>query len=271
MATSVAADHWHAHARQWSQIGGPLRPCHEDVALMAGWLGPQPGRGLLLGVTPELTALSAQLVAQDRDGAMIERLWRPRTPQQTAQHGDWLAPPGDPGQFDFAAGDGSLNVLAYAADYARLFERLRERVRDGGLVLLRVFCTPEPDQAETPAAVLEAARAGAIGSFHAFKWRLAMALVARQPQANPNIAVRAIHQHFDAVVPDRGQLAIAAGWPVADIDTIDVYRDSALTYSFPTRTALRAVLPDYCTEIGSASGTYELAERCPVIALRLRR
>ena len=260
-------DHWQAHARQWQHIGAPLRPCAEDVALMAGWLGQRPGHGLLLGVTAELTALSDRLLALDRDGAMIERVWRPRTPQQTAQRGDWLeiAPQGP--HFDFAAGDGSLNVLADAGQYRQLFDHLRPRLRDGGLVVLRVFCTPE--QGETPEAVLAAARRGGIGSFHAFKWRLAMAMVAQQGDAT--IAVERIGQRFGQLVPDRAGLAALAGWPAADIDTIDVYRDSTVAYSFPTRAQLRLALPDYCEEIGSAHGSYELAECCPVIALRMRR
>ena len=268
MVTEIR-DHWQAHAQQWSRIGSPLRPSDEDVALMANWLGGQPGHGLLLGVTAELTVLSDSLLAQDRDAAMIARLWRPRTPQQMARQGDWLAPVDDPDQFDFAAGDGSLNAIAYADEYVCLFERLRERLRDGGLLLLRVFCTPE--QAETPHAVLAAARRGDIGSFHAFKWRLAMAIVAQQGADDANICVDRIYRQFQELVTDRAQLAASAGWLAADLDTIDVYRDSPTIYSFPTRSQLRAALPDYFEEIGSGSGSYELAERCPVIALRLRR
>ena len=265
--TSVLKDHWGAHACQWSHIGSPLRPGQQDVALMAGWLGDNPGYGLLLGVTPELMVLSDRMVAQDRDRTMLDRVWRPRTPQQTAQQGDWLADADDGLQFDFAVGDGSLNMLAYADDYKQLFLRLRQRVRDGGLLLVRVFCAPE--QSESLKVVLAAAVQGSIGSFHAFKWRLAMAMVAQQHDAN--ISVQLIHQGFEELVADRGQLAQAAGWALADIDTIDAYRDSDLAYSFPTRTALRLALPDYCEEIGSACGSYEMAERCPVIALRIRR
>jgi hypothetical protein len=268
MATE-SKDHWQAHAQQWSRIGSPLRPSDEDVALMAGWLGERPGHGLLLGVTAELTALSDSLLAQDRDGAMIARLWRPRTPQQTARQADWLDAASDDTLFDFAAGDGSINAIAYADEYSRLFARLRERLHDKALLVLRVFCTPE--QGETPEAVLAAARQGGIGSFHAFKWRLAMAIVAGQ--GDPNIRVHDIREQFQALVAeaDRAELAAAAGWLAADIDTIDVYRDSPTVYSFPTRSQLRAALPSYCEEIGSGSGTYELAERCPVIAFRFHR
>lgn len=268
--TTESKDHWRAHAQQWSRIGSPLRPSDEDVALMAGWLGgqpDQPGHGLLLGVTPELTVLSDSLLALDRDGAMIARLWRPRTPRQTAQQADWLDAASDDARFDFAAGDGSINAIAYADDYSRLFARLRERLRDNALLVLRVFCTPE--HGETPEAVLAAANQGGIGSFHAFKWRLAMAMVARR--RDPNICVHDIREQFQALVPDRARLAAAAGWPAADIDTIDVYRDSPTVYSFPTRSQLRAALPDYCEEIGCGNGTYELAERCPVIAFRFHR
>lgn len=263
-AAAPAHDHWQRHARQWSHIGSPLRPSEEDVALMRQLLGEDPGRGLLLGVTPELTALSDEMVAVDRDAAMIDRLWRPRGKGHMAMQADWLTLPLAGRHFDFAVGDGSLNVLRHVEDYRRLFCQMRRQLRDGGLLVLRVFCAPA--LAETPEQVHAAALRREIGSFHAYKWRLAMALVARDGSAN--VPVAAIHAAFELLAPRRSDFADLAGWALADVDTIDVYRGSGLSYSFPTLEQLRLALPGNCEEVALRHGGYELAERCPVIALR---
>ncbi|NHZ96938.1 class I SAM-dependent methyltransferase [Massilia sp. CCM 8734] len=267
MAAAGAADHWQAHARQWSLIGGPLRPGEDDLAIMRTILGPEPGLGLLLGVTPELTVLSERLVAVERDAAMIERHWAPRGSGQSVRQGDWLELPLARDSVDFAVGDGSLNMLCHAAGYARLFAQLHSCLRDQATLALRVFTAP--DRPETPDQVADAAMRGAIGSFHAFKWRLAMALVAQAGE--PNIAVSDIRAAFDRLLPERGMLAARAGWPRADIDTIDAYCGSSAVYSFPTLAQLRASIPAAYQELGVFHGSYELAQCCPIVALRLHK
>lgn len=267
MAAPASADHWQAHARQWSRIGSPLRPGEEDVAIMRAILGAAPGVGLLLGVTPELTALSERLISVERDAAMIERHWAPRGSGQCVRMGDWLELPLAPDSVDFAAGDGSLNMLRHAGAYTRLFGQLHACLRDQAALALRVFSAPE--HPETPQQVLDDALCGAIGSFHAFKWRLAMALVAQA--GDPNIAVSAIGEAFGRLAPSRDTLAQLAGWPRADIDTIDAYRSSPAVYSFPTLAQLRAAIPAGFEEVGVFYGSYELAQCCPVIALRLHK
>ena len=52
--------------------------------------------------------------------------------------------------------------------------------------------------------------AGEIRSFHAFKWRLAMAIVAEA--ADPNIRVETIRDVFIREFPDRAMLAETTGW-----------------------------------------------------------
>lgn len=259
-------DHWHAHARQWASIGSPLRPGTEDLALMRQMLGPVPGRGLLLGVTPELTSLSEKMVAVDRDAAMIARIWRPRTQSQMVMQDDWLELPMPGEEFDFAVGDGCLNVLAYR-DYRRLYAQLQRQLRNAALLVVRVFAAPE--RAETPAMVLQAALRRQIGSFHAFKWRLAMAVTAER--GHPDLPVAHLYQRFAMLVPERAALAGATGWSADEIGTIEVYRGSGLSYSFPTLAQLQQSLPAYCHQLSVACGSYELAERCPVIALRFEK
>ncbi|MDQ1923222.1 class I SAM-dependent methyltransferase [Massilia pseudoviolaceinigra] len=267
MTAAGVADHWQAHARQWSRIGGPLRPGEEDLAIMRTIVGPEPGLGLLLGVTPELSALSERLIAVERDGAMIDRHWAPRGSGQSVRQGDWLELPLARDSIDFAAGDGSLNMLHHAAGHVRLFAQLHTCLRDRATLALRVFTAPE--RHETPGQVVDDALRGAIGSFHAFKWRLAMALVAQA--GDPNIAVTAICNAVDLRLPDRDTLAVRAGWPRADIDTIDAYRGSLALYCFPTLAQLRATIPAAYEELGIFHGSYELAQCCPIVALRLHK
>jgi hypothetical protein len=72
---------------------------------------------------------------------------------------------------------------------------------------------------------------------------------------------------FDAVVPDRAALAARLGWPRAAIDAVDVYRGSALVYSFPTLDEVRAALAPWFTEHTCHVPAYELGDRCPTLVL----
>jgi SAM-dependent methyltransferase len=266
-----SASHWRAHARQWSLIGSPLRPHTDDIAIVRDWLDTTtaPGaRGALLGVTPELAQATAHraIVAIDRERAMIDLLQR-AIPFESARaiQGDWLALPLAARSLAFALGDGSFNLLRYPRDYHALFGELRRVMCEDAALIVRVFA--RPDAEETCAAVLAAAFAGRIGNFHAFKWRFAMALVARN--RHPDIGVADIHREFDAWVPDRDALALGAGWTRAAIDTIDVYRGSDAVYSFPTLEEWRVVAARHGRELACAHGRYELAERCPLLLHRM--
>lgn len=263
--------HWAAHARQWSLVGSPLRPHADDVAIVRDWLDTTtaPGAcGVLLGATPELAQPATQrsVIALDRERAMLDMLQRIGPAQNThAIQGNWLAPPFADHSVDFALGDGSFNLLSYPRDYHALFGALHCVMRTDGALIVRLFA--RPDDEETCAAVIAAAFESRIGSFHAFKWRFAMALVARN--RHPDIGVADIHREFDAWVPDRDALALDAGWTRSAIDTIDVYRDADAVYSFPTLEEWRVVAARYGREVACVHGRYELAERCPLLLYRM--
>jgi SAM-dependent methyltransferase len=287
---TAAADHWSAHARQWSLIDSPLRPHADDIAAMHVLLQeqlrqPSPPNelscGLLLGVTPELTELNANIIAIDRTRAMLDMLHSHTRPSQNetslsrdhaanktqrSVHGNWLALPFALHSIDFAVGDGSFNLLRYPQDYHALFGQLRGALKPGALLVARIFTAPA--LGETFAAVVVDAYAQRIGSFHAFKWRFAMALV--EHNRNPNICVADIYREFNAWIPDRQTLAESSGWPGSVIDTIDVYRDSAAIYSFPTAEEWSVIAARYSEEVSCVTGNYELAERCPIFAQRFR-
>lgn len=218
---------------------------------------------LLLGVTPELTSLPGRMVAVDLNAAMINAIWSGNSPGHNVVQGDWLHLPFAAYTFNAAIGDGCLSLLSFPSQYEQLFGELRKVLKPGGKVLFRMFASP--DEAESVTDVRDAALGGRIGSFHAFKWRLAMAMAAEA--GNPNVDVIAIHKTFNRLLPDRQRLALASGWSAEDIATIDVYRGSVAVYSFPTLAQLRLTIPQGFRETGVEQGSYELAERCPTLML----
>lgn len=274
MTEKAASDHWPRHARQWALVGPPLRPCAEDTAVVeaavAAWAGAtgHPPRALVLGVTPELVGMrwpaGSAVTAIDRSAAMIAAMRRADlSAAATALQADWRALPCTAASVDVAVGDGSLSCLAFPGDYHRFAGELaRVLVPDGELVL-RLFASPVARETLDEVAAALAARG--IASFHAFKWRLAMAIA-----GGGDVAVADIARAFDRVVPDaaaRAALAVHTGWPLAVIATIDAYRGSDLVYSFPTRgDAVAALAPHFTVRAGHAP-TYELGERCPTIVL----
>jgi len=256
-----AMDHWPLHARNWARVGPPLRPCAEDVAIVAEQIG---GRSdvLILGVTQELVAMplpeGSTITCVDRDQAMIDRLFSPG-PGRRAFAGDWRALPLPAASIDLVVGDGAASLLAFPADYRALAAELVRVVRPGGLVVLRLFASVEP---ETLDDVRDAI--ATIGSFDALKWRIAMAI--QSPERA--VPVAAIREAFDRIVPDRAALAARTGWRREVIDHIDVYRGSPAIYSFPTVDEVIAAFAPVA-EIARIFPSYELGERCPTVVWRV--
>jgi SAM-dependent methyltransferase len=263
----VSTSHWADLQSRWARLGPPLRPNREVAEGMARAIAGHDRRVLLLGVTPELAELGDELIGVDINEAMIAHIWPGDSQRRRAVKGDWLDLPFPHGHFTAAIGDGSLNALTYPEGHRRLYGQLAAVLQPGGRFVVRLF--KSPDRGEPLAAVRAAALAGKIGSFHAFKWRLAMAIVAASDSAN--IPVRRILEAFEREFPDRAGLGAAAGWPAAEIDTIDAYRNSAEVYNFPTFVQLCAALPDcFVNPRLIPTGSYELAERCPLVAMELR-
>jgi SAM-dependent methyltransferase len=244
-------DHWPLHARQWALVGPPLRPSDEDVAIVRAE-AQRPARTLLLGVTPELAALDlGELVAIDHAQAMIDAIF-PAGPGRRAVVGDWTRVPLPDGWADLVLGDGCLSCLTYPHGYHALAAELDRVLAPGGRVIVRLFAAPA--RRET----IDEIAAADCGSFHVFKWRLAMAV----GHERGNVRVAEIWRAFEAMVPDRDALP----WPRAVIETIDAYRDSSLSYSFPTEDEVVAALAPFTPARRFVPG-YELGVRCPTVIL----
>jgi SAM-dependent methyltransferase len=261
-----SSNHWNAFYQRWKGLPPPLRP-HADVVCAIRENLPAGGDPvLLLGVTPELATIAPNLLAVDRSEMMIAKVWPGNAAGCRVRRDDWLTMELPPHSFAAAIGDGSLNAVTYPDGQEQVYRQLLRFVKPGGRLLFRVYLTPWPG--ETIDQVAATAWNKAQGTFHAFKWRLMMALVARSGVAN--VAVADVRELFISLFPDRLKLAAASGWSEADIDSIDVYKDSTEVYSFPTERQFLSLVPKTIRHVKlMPAGTYELAGRCPIAVMSL--
>jgi SAM-dependent methyltransferase len=264
----ATASHWSVYHRHWERLEPPLRVNPEVVAGYTAVIGASTDRVLLQGVTPELADVGASLVAIDRSPAMVGAIWPGDTDRRRSVLGNWFDLPFRARSFGAVMGDAGLSILEFPLSQARIFEELARVLRPGGMVAMRVFRLPE--RCESVTSLREAAFAGRVGRFQAFKLRLAMAIVSGA--AVPNVPVRRIHEVFDREFPDRVALSKGTGWSLDDIATIDLYENSAEVYCFPTERQFTSVVPPAFAPVRFVTvGTYELAERCPLLVTERRR
>lgn len=260
-ATPAERDnHWGRYHRLWQRLGPPLRPPPEVVEALQRAIAER-APCALLGVTPELAGIGAELTAIDRDPQMIAALWPGDTTTRRAVIGDWLDFPAALTGLGAVIGDGSLNVLPNAGAHTALMLELRRVLAPGGRAAVRVFVRPLA--AETTSAVLQTAALSE--SFHGFKWRLAMAICADSGAAS--VPVREILRVFRQHIPDPQGWMKRLGWPGQALATIEVYESSLEVYSFPTRQELEASVPSGLHLSWRDVAGYELAERCPLAVL----
>lgn len=226
----------------------------------------------LLGVTPEIATArwlrDIDLLAAERVRVMIDSVWPGDTDSRWAICADWLHAPFPDEDFDLTIGDGCLTAVGFPDDLSRLLASVHRCLRHGGCLMLRLFCRPEV--AETPDAVITALRSGEIGSFHAFKWRLAMAL--QGVDDAPDVGVDAVWQVWNAARIDARALVEASGWSLAQIGTIEFYRGSPARYNFMRfEETIRHLQHAGFDLVATRVGRYELAESCPHVLLRKRR
>jgi SAM-dependent methyltransferase len=223
-------DHRREYHRAWSNLTPPWRPHPDAVTAVRREIADRSGRILLLGVTPELADIAPDLVALDRNHSMVVHVWPGNTPTRHAIVGDWRNGNFAPNSFSTCVGDGSLCGLHWPGELRGVLTGLSHVLRCGGRFVCRVYVPPSAS--ESISAVNDAVLSGAIGGFHAFKMRLAMALSGQRPERR--VCVRDILGQFDRLFPDRDELVRLTGWHRHEIDTIDFYRGSAVVFNFPT-------------------------------------
>jgi len=251
---------WRNFAGVYGRLGPPLRPSASDVANLGRSIAHEGKRILLLGVTPELSALGSELVAVDNSPLMIERVWPGDGPKRRAIFGDWTDLPFAAATFDAAIGDASLNAAPELVD--EVLGEVKRVLLPEGKAAFRLFCAPE--EPETLEWIAHEVRAGWKGNLHALKWRIAMNLAAARPRAM--VPVEEILVAFNGMFPDRARLAAQTGWLQDDIATLDAYAGAQHSLGFPTLRALLEAIGRHFLEVCVVpSSGYPLAERCPTV------
>ena len=257
-------NHWDNYHRHWMLLDAPLRPSSETVGIFERELDLTDADVLLLGVTPELAVLGRSMLAVDQSAAMISGIWAGDNASRRAVTGNWLDLPVGDASADAVIGDGCLSAVASRAARNALHGEIARVLGPGGRAAIRVFAAPETT--EDLAHIEAQALAGAIENFHAFKWRIAMACTTGGSDFAIN--VRTIRDTFDGMFPDRECLAVRTGWSIASINTIDVYAGSDTNYSFATLAMLVDEANIWFDDVRVVpSGSYPLAERCPLLVL----
>ena len=268
-------DHWNKHAQQWQWIASPLRPAPEDIQLLKAALRrwhaaiSRPSlQAVLLGVTPEIALMEwprgTRLVAIDRSKAMIRAIWPGAQLGHAALCAEWSNLPLPPASEDIVVGDGCFSTLVTRDEYRAAVRAVRRILRGGGIFLMRFFI--RPDVAEPVDRVFDDLLNARIGDFHAFKWRLAMAL---QMSSASGVRQQEIWQAWSHAAIDPSRLP-QPGWSGRAVSTIDLYEGKEARLYFPTVREFTALMAEAYTDIEVRYPTYELGERCPIIAARPR-
>lgn len=255
--------HWARYLEHWALLGPPLRPHAQVIERVRSLVGSK-AECLLLGSTVEYAVFGPRIIAVDASFPMLAALWRSGDPTGLGIQSDWTRMPISPGTFTHVLGDGSLNAVSSVVLPAVLDE-VKRVLQPQGTLIARVFC--RPDTVETAEDIRRDVLAGRLGSFHALKWRVAMSVL-RDP-ASSDIAVHDIRAAVIAQYPDRAELCRRTGWMRAEIDTLDVYDGSTAVYNFPTEAMIVVLLRRRFSDVEIVRcGTYELADRCPLIVAR---
>lgn len=229
---------------------------------MRGFIDGSAEKCLLLGSTSEYAEIGAHVVAMDMSLTMMRALWIASDPDRIGIQADWTQMPIGATSINHVLADGSLNAVPFRSALPRMLDGVRRVLRPGGKLIARVFCRPAA--AETFDAIKHDLAAKRVDSFHALKWRVAMAAVRGADAAD--IAVQEIRDTIIERFPDRDELCRATGWSRAEVDTIDVYDGSPAVYNFPTEAMILELLrPRFPKVAAVRCGSYALAERCPLL------
>jgi SAM-dependent methyltransferase len=260
----VNSSHWDKFYRDRPQQEPQSTRFAEVAAGVKQQISDIGGRVLLLSVNPSLSNIGSDLTAVDRNAAVVRHRWIGNEPNRRAVVADWFQLPFADDSFALCVGDGSVNSVEYPDGVKSLYDNIARVLAPGGKFVCRTYLTP--DIGETVAEVAAAAWQGKTRSRVYFEFRLEMAIAAEQ--AKPSVPVKLVHEVFVANFPDRDRLAVATGWDRSEIDRIDFYKSSSEVYNFPTRKQALSIIPsDFSNPRLVPVGTYELAERCPLLVM----
>jgi SAM-dependent methyltransferase len=261
---------WPLVARQWLQLGSPLRPDPMDIsivkAMIERWHNSAEARYLILGVTPEYHDLAhtagGTIQAIDRTPEMIRYVW-PGQPSQ-AETGDWRQMPWQEPCFDLALCDGGLQLVGYPDGITAVAGELHRVLSPDGLFIVRLF-TP-PKAREKPEHVLQDLNNGHIPNLNVLKLRLGMAM---QTDAEHGTALRDVWTRLHDAAGPWPEFARKLSWPLDHLLAIEAYRDSpARMHYFTADQAIDAFEDSGFIHLESASADYILGAQCPTLCFR---
>ena len=207
-----------------------------------------------------------ELLAIDRSDEMIAAIWPGDiSGNRKAVCANWLAFPETAGEYDAVLGDGVFALFSFPAGFRELAAQAHRALNHEGILIVRLFV--RPPQTETVETVLDDLRSGAIGNFHVFKFRLAMAL---QPDSRSGVRMQDVFAAWEATRLAPDDLATSLGWSRNAINTIEQYRNKSARLSFPTLEEFTSAVSDYFSVAESCVPTYEMGDRCPLLCFRRR-
>ena len=265
-----SVNQWRSFAREWHHFSSPLRPCKEDLAFMTKAISSHcshldSARALLCGVTPEIAELrwpdGMYLSAVEQVPEMIECVWPGDLPRRRQVIcGDWLNFPAQDGSYDVVIGDGCFTTTSYPNGHQALSNRIKQLLKVDGIAVMRLFI--QANKKESVQQVFSDLYAGNCGSFHSFKWRLAMSL---QEDALSGIRPDDIYAAWKRFGPNNQELSDFTGWPLPAIATIELYAGKQNPYAFPSLDMILRLLRQNFKILEIYKPQYELGERCPIV------
>jgi len=259
---------WEDVAYRWNEYESPLRPHPQDIQILRDILAKHhfvKANVFLCGVTPEIAAMDwpfpVELVAMDQAERMVQLVWPVDVPGvRRAVVGNWLESGLPAHSQDIVIGDGGFVFFDYPAGQRQLLNAMHNLLRPGGLFVYRHYA--QLHQPEPLSHVLDEMRAGRIGNFHIFKWRVAMAM---QTSSAAGVVQDDIWQVIVSAGLDKARLP-RTGWSAGAINTIHFYRGKTSRLYFPTRDEFASLMKECFAEIRHILPSYELGERCPVFS-----
>jgi len=247
----MTTTHWAARSLHWNAMGPPLQPNQEIIDCFHSII-PCSKHIMLMGVTPQIANAYANVIAVDREPAMIANVWPGDTETKKAINANWLAVNLPAESFDGIIGDGSINMLDIS-NVPFMFNRAMSMLKPGGVFACRMFTRPD-----TPIELdqLYQEAASPTVNFSAYRRLLPMYLADLHA---PVVPVNQISTLFDQLFPDRSLLP----WTAEQLSKIDDYRNSDTTTWFPTRNELLKLSPKDARFIDV--GTYDIADTCPIL------
>ena len=270
----MTLDLWKGMAQIWPQVGPPLRPTSEDVAIFENsvlrWAREheKSPRVLMLGVTPELFGLrwpsGTELHAIDGSLSMIETVWPGSRNSVTL--GDWTEMPFETNSFDIVVCDGGFGLLPYPNTQNLLLREVHRVLASDGVFAVRLY-TPR-GRTGTTEEVFQDLKAGLIASVEDLKLRLWGSV---HGSAEEGVRVHDVLVEILEAVGSIQHLIEAQGWDPDYVEKLSLYRDSPTTYHL---TDAAEFLRMTCIGLGGfelidvVKPGYALGACCPIFSLR---